>query len=147
MVIVRGCSFPDDLLYDVPNHTWYRPERDGLVRVGMTQVAIALAREVLVFTPKRAGRSFEAQRSIATIESAKWIGVVRAAFDGEVALVNEGLVARPTTANHDCYGDGWLMLVRPANDNWQANLVTGAAIGPAYEAWMEREAYPGCAGS
>jgi len=146
VVAVRGCMFPDNLLYDVPNHTWYSPDKDGLVRVGMTQVAIALAREVLVFTPKRAGRVFEAQRSIATIESAKWVGVVRAAFDGEVAAVNEGLVARPTTANYDCYGEGWLMLVRPAKGDWQAGLVTGAAVGPAYEDWMENEGYPGCGG-
>jgi glycine cleavage system H lipoate-binding protein len=41
-----------------------------------------LAREVLVFTPKRDGRSSEAGRAIATVESAKRIGSVRAAIAG-----------------------------------------------------------------
>lgn len=147
MALVRGCSFPDDLFYDVPNHIWYQPAAGGLIRVGMTPVAIALAREVLVYTPKRVGRDFEKGRSIATIESAKWVGVVRAGFDGVVAVVNEDLINRPTTANSDCYGEGWLMLVRPAGDDWRNGLVTGAAVGAAYEAWMESESYAGCVDS
>ena len=100
---------------------------------------------MLVFTPKRAGSEFEKSRSIATVESAKWIGAVRAAFDGVVVVVNEALIDRPTMANSDCYGEAWMMLVRPASDNWQTSLVTGAAVGPAYEAWMESEGFAGCA--
>lgn len=146
MAVVRGCQFPDDLLYDVPHHTWYREEADGVVRVGMTPVAIALAREVLVFTPRRVGREFERDRSFATIESAKWAGAVRAAFDGAVSVVNETLIARPTIANTDCYGEGWMMLVRPASADWRARLVTGPAVATAYEAWMEEEGFAGCNG-
>jgi glycine cleavage system H protein len=146
VALVRGCRFPDELFYNVRHHTWYKPEGEGLVRTGMTPVGIALAREVLVFTPRRVGMTFEAGRSFATIESAKWIGAVRAAFDGEVAAVNEALKARPMLANSDCYGEGWMMLVRPARDDWRASLVTGAAMADAYEAWMESEAFAGCEG-
>lgn len=146
MAVVRGCRFPDGLYYDVPHHTWYEPAGDGLIRVGMTPVAIALAREVLVFTPKRVGTAFEKGRSLATIESAKWVGAVRAAFDGTVAVVNETLIVRPTLADDDCYGEGWMVLVRAAVDGWQAGLTAGEAVGPAYEAWMEQEAFAGCAG-
>lgn len=144
MAVVRGCKFPNDLLYDVPHHTWYRTETDGVLRVGMTAVGVALAREVLVFTPRRAGTSFEKERSFAIIESAKWVGAVRSAFDGIVVAVNEGLIAHPTIANEDCYGEGWMLRVRPAGSEWEAGLVTGAAIGPAYEAWMESEGFAGC---
>lgn len=147
MALVRGCSFPDELFYDVPHHTWYKPDRDGLLRAGMTPVAIALAREVLVFTPRRVGQEFEKGRSFATIESAKWVGAVRAAFDGSVVTVNETLINRPTIANSDCYGDGWMMLVRPASADWAKSLVTGAAVGPAYEAWMDTEGFAGCGGA
>ncbi len=144
MAVVRGCRFPDDLLYDVPHHTWYLEESGGIVRVGMTTVAIVLAREVLVFTPRRVGQDFQAGRSVATIESAKWVGAVRAAFDGAVVAVNEMLIDRPTIANTDCYGDGWMMRVRPASPGWRSVLVSGAEIAPAYEAWMEREGFAGC---
>ncbi len=144
MALVRGCRFPDELFYDVPHHTWYTPDRDGLLRTGMTPVAIALAREVLVFTPRRAGQEFEKGRSFATIESAKWVGAVRAAFDGSVAAVNETLIRRPTIANSDCYGEGWMMLVRPASAEWCAALVSGTDVAAAYEAWMESEGFAGC---
>ncbi len=50
---------------------------------------------------------------------------------------------RPAAVNEDCYGAGWLLLVQPDADNWKAELVTGDAIAPAYEAWMEGEAWPG----
>lgn len=144
MALVRGCSFPDDLLYDVPHHVWYKPDADGLVRAGMTPVAIALAREVLVFTPKRAGSEFDRGRSFATVESAKWVGAVRAAFDGIVVAVNETLIDRPTLANRDPYGEAWMLIVRPAQDDWRAGLVTGDAVAPAYEAWMDSEGFAGC---
>ena len=144
MPIVRGCNFPDNLLYDVRHHVWYMPAEEGLVRTGMTQVGVALAREVIVFTPKRPENSFEKAKAFATVESAKWVGSVRAAFDGAVEAFNEGAQRNPALINSDCYGAGWLLLVRPASDNWQDGLVTGNAISSQYEAWMESEAWPGC---
>lgn len=144
MALVRGCNFPDELTYDVPRHVWYAPSDNGLVRLGITPVGVALAREVLIFTPKRVGRPFEAGRAVATVESAKWVGSVRASFAGVIETVNEALVARAADVNTDCYGDGWMLLVRPVDPNWRAGLVTGAAIGPAYEAWMEENGFEGC---
>ncbi|MCC6947604.1 MAG: glycine cleavage system protein H [Bradyrhizobiaceae bacterium] len=141
---VRGCEFPDHLFYDVPHHTWYAPVEGGLLRAGMTIIGVALAREVLVFTPKRAGRSFEKGRAFATVESAKWVGSVRAAFDGEVVAVNDDAIRNPALVNDDCYGAGWLLVAKPADDSWRAALVTGDAMAGAYEAWMESEAFAGC---
>ena len=55
MPTVRGCAFPDHLRYDVLNHLWYEPLGDGTARIGMTVVAVALAGEVLAFTPSGSG--------------------------------------------------------------------------------------------
>ena len=145
MATVRGCDFPETLHYDVPRHVWYAPADDGLVRLGITPVGVALAREVLIFTPKRIGRRFGVGNGVAIVESAKWVGSVRAGFAGTVAAVNAALVARAEAVNRDCYGAGWMLLVRPDDDAWQAGLLTGAVVGPAYEAWMEREGFEGCA--
>ncbi len=144
MTIVRGCDFPDGLFYDVATHTWYQPADEGLVRFGITRVGLALAREVLVFTPKRVGHECEKGRSVATMESAKWVGSVRIAFDGTVVAINEALIQRPVIINEDCYGGGWMLLVRPAAASWRDALIPGTALAEAYEAWMEREAFPGC---
>src|SRR5579859_5858816 len=115
MPVVRGCNLPDDILYDVENHTWYRELGDGAVEMGMTTVATALAGQLVAFTPKKVGRSVQAGKSCATIESGKWVGPAKIAFDAEVAEINDALAANPKLANSDPYGAGWLVKVRPAN--------------------------------
>lgn len=145
MTLVRGCNFPDELFYDVSRHVWYLPQADdGLVRLGITPVGVALAREVLIFTPKRIGKTFEAGRAVATVESAKWVGSVRAHFSGRVEAINEALLAQASSVNGDCYGAGWMLLVRPDDADWQVGLVTGAQMAMAYEAWMEDNGFEGC---
>lgn len=146
MPVVRGCNLPDDLLYDVDNNIWYREEADGTVKLGMTAVAVAMAGQLVAFTPKKAGRKVEAGKSCATIESGKWVGPAKIAFNGEVAAVNEALVAKPNTANADPYGTGWLITVKP--ENWGAAkgaLTPGSAVGPKYDAKMQADGFAGCA--
>ncbi len=71
---VRGCNLPDDLLYDVENHTWFTEVGDGTVRMGMTTIATAMAGQLVAFTPKRIGRTVRPGKSCATVESGKWVG-------------------------------------------------------------------------
>ena len=61
---------------------------------------------MLVFTPKRIGKDFEAQRSFAIIECGKWIGAARAAFEGVVVAANAELERRPKLLNDDAFGAG-----------------------------------------
>ena len=74
MTLVEGKDYPEHLYYDLDNQLWYEALDDGTVRAGFTPLAIELAGDVLVFTPKRVGKDFEAQRSFATIECGKWVG-------------------------------------------------------------------------
>ncbi|MHA1554315.1 MAG: glycine cleavage system protein H, partial [Alphaproteobacteria bacterium] len=123
MPTVRGCELPDDLLYDVDNNIWYRDHGDGTVTLGMTSVAAALAGPLVAFTPKKVGRSVKAGKSCATIESGKWVGPAKVAFDAEVLEVNETLVADPKSGDGDPYGAGWLAKVKPENwDGVKADL-------------------------
>src|SRR5512144_2007511 len=127
MPTVRGCQLPDELLYDVENNIWYRENADGTVTLGMTAVAAAMAGQLVAFTPKKAGRSVDAGKSCATIESGKWVGPARSAAAGVVAEVNEALAANPALANEDPYGAGWLIVLKP--QDWtavKATLSTGA---------------------
>src|SRR5262245_51217221 len=97
--------------------------------------------EVLVFTPKRIGRDFETGRSFATVEGGKWIGSARAAFDGIVVGHNEALIRKPELLTEDAYGEGWMVVVRPTDAKWQARLVTGLAIGKAFDEWLAKGLY------
>src|SRR5262245_53817283 len=102
--------------------------------------------DVLVFTPKRLGRDFAKDRSFAVVEGGKWVGSARAAFDGVVVAHNEALMRKPELMNRDPFGAGWMLIVRPTHEDWRAGLVTGAAITPAFEAWLATEAYRGRSG-
>src|SRR5512141_578522 len=135
MAEVRGCQLPDDLLYDVDNHIWFKEMGDGTVKIGMTTVATAMAGQLVAFTPKKVGREVQAGKSCATVESGKWVGPAKSAAGGEVAAVNEELVAKPSLANDDPYGAGWMVILKPVE--WEAakaTLVPGNAVAAPYEA-------------
>lgn len=143
---VRGCHLPDELLYDVESHIWFTEVGDGTVKLGMTTVATAMAGQLVAFTPKKAGRSVQAGKSCATVESGKWVGPAKSAAGGEVVAVNEELVAKPTLANEDPYGAGWMVVIKP--DDWasvKATLVPGTAVAGPYEAKMAADGFAGCA--
>lgn len=141
MATVQGQAFPEHLYYDLANQIWYEPLGDGDIRVGFTPLAIELAGEVLVFTPKRVGKDFEPQRSFATIECGKWVGAARAAFAGIVVAVNEELMKRPRQLNRDAFGEAWMLVVRANEEGWRDGLVTGGAIEEAFAKWLAAETY------
>jgi glycine cleavage system H protein len=146
MPLVRGCNLPDELLYDVDNHIWFKELDDGTVRLGMTTVATAMAGQLVAFTPKKVGRSVEAGKSCATVESGKWVGPAKSAAGGEIVAVNEALVERPALANEDPYGAGWLVVIKPGD--WagvKAALSAGAEVAAKYEAKMAADGFAGCA--
>lgn len=143
---VRGCHLPDDLLYDVDNHIWFREMPDGTVKIGMTTVATAMAGQLVAFTPKKVGREVQAGKSCATVESGKWVGPAKSAAGGEIAAVNEELVANPKLANDDPYDKGWMILLKP--QDWasvKSSLVPGSAVSGPYEAKMAADGFAGCA--
>lgn len=145
MPTVRGCNLPDDLLYDVENHTWFTEVGDGTVRLGMTTIATAMAGQLVAFTPKKVGRAVQAGRSCATVESGKWVGPAKSAAGGEVVAVNEALVANPSMANADPYA-AWMVQLKPENwDSVRATLVPGSVVAGPYEAKMNADGFQGCA--
>lgn len=141
---VRGCHLPDELLYDVENHTWFQEVGDGNVRVGMTAVATALAGQLVSFTPKKVGRSVRAGKSCATVESGKWVGPAKSMAAGEVVEVNEAVVANPSMANDDPYAS-WLVVINPEDwDSVKPSLTPGTDVAGPYEAKMDADGFGGC---
>src|SRR6516225_4728774 len=110
MPIVKGCILPDDLYYDVERQVWYRELADGLVEVGVTSVAVAMARTIVAVTPKRAGRRLAAGNACAVFESGKFVGPAKIAFSAEIVRSNESLIEQPSLADTDTYGAAWLVV-------------------------------------
>ncbi len=139
MPTIRNCNLPDDVYYLVERHVWAR-QVDGLIEIGLTDVAQNLAKGIISVTPKKVGRTLRAEQSVATVESGKWVGPVPSPVAGTLAEVNAAVVAEPGLINSDPYGAGWVARIQPSDwDADSAGLVTGADGIAAYEQFLERE--------
>ena len=137
---VRGCNIPEDLHYWIEKHVWVRREGEGPITVGMTDVAQSVAQALVAVTPKRAGKTLPRGKSLATVESGKWVGPVPAPVGGRIVEVNAVLRSDPQVANRDPYGEGWIVKMDPAD--WEGeggDLRTGDTAIAEYEAFLERE--------
>jgi len=119
MAEVNGCLIPEDLLYHVDPEanafTWVKDNGDGTYLVGLTSIAAAMAGRLVAYTPKKIGKTVRKGKSVATIESGKWVGPVPAPFEGEIVEVNENLKNNPALVNDDPYGEGWVVKLKPVN--------------------------------
>jgi glycine cleavage system H protein len=140
MAQVRGFNIPEDRFYWVEKHTWARPEQDGTVTIGITDVAQNLAKGIINATPKDVGRTVQKGKSAGTLESGKWVGPVTSPVTGEIVAVNEAMKTKPSLINSDPYGEGWFVKVKPAD--WageSASLATGEAGVAAYQKFIEEQ--------
>jgi len=139
MTQVRNCNIPDELYYLVEKHVWMSYDGE-VVTVGMTDVAQHLAKTFLSVTAKAVGKQVKKNRSVATVESSKWVGPVPCPIAGEVVEVNAAVVSTPSLINEDPYGQGWITRLRPTDwDTDSADLVTGAEGVAEYEAFLDAE--------
>jgi glycine cleavage system H protein len=139
MAEVRSCHIPEDLYYLVEKHVWGRREGEEVV-VGLSDVAQHLAKTIISVTVKDAGKPIRKGRSVATVESGKWVGPVPSPVSGTVVAVNEELRSDPALLNRDPYGAGWIARVRC--DDWDADaadLVTGPEAVARYQDFLEAE--------
>eukprot|EP00392_Amoebophrya_sp_AT5.2_P005721 g5731.t1 len=67
-----------------------------------------------------------ANESVAAIEcgDGKAVGEVYTPQECEIAEVNQSLVEEPAIINEDCYGKGWIVKVKLAEDFAQGKLMT-----------------------
>lgn len=140
MAEVKGCNLPEELYYWPEKHVWVRPEDDGTVTIGMTDVAQFLAKSIVSVTPRDVGRKIKKGKSAGTVESGKWVGPVTSPLTGEVVELNEELQTNPKLLNSDPYGEGWFARIQPNDwDGEKDALVTGEAGIEAYRQFLETE--------
>ena len=145
MANVRNCQLPDELFYNIESNVWARKEADGTITVGMTSYACSMVGEVVAYLPQKVGKTIGQNKSVASVESGKWVGPVGAPVSGEIVAINEAVAAKPSTINADPYGKGWIVRLKPLDWDAEAGgLVFGAAIRPAFEAKMNADGFAGC---
>lgn len=143
MATIRGCDLPEDLYYLIEKHVWVRRLEGNLVRLGMTSVAAKLSGGSLTavtVSARKVGQAVPQGKSVATLESSKFVGPVPAPVSGVLVRGNERLASEPNLAASDPYGEGWIAEVEATN--WDAEvsgLATGAEGVAAYGAKLEAD--------
>lgn len=105
-------TIPADLKYSA-EHEWIATtDRDGVVRVGVTDFAQDALGDVVYVEPPEVGRTATAGEVVGEVESTKSVSDVYAPVSGEIVAVNEALEADPGAVNAQPYEGGWLFEVR-----------------------------------
>lgn len=105
--------YPDELRY-TKEHEWARVE-GGRVRVGITQFAAERLSDVVFIELPSPGAALKQLEAFGVIESVKAVSDLYAPISGAVVEVNQSLADRPELVNEDPYGEGWMLLIEPAD--------------------------------
>ena len=122
---------PGNLRY-TDDHEWARPEADGTLTVGITHHAQEALGDVVFVDLPASGKTLAAKGTFGVVESVKTVSDLYAPCAGEVIAVNEALKDRPELVNHDCYGEGWIVKIRPA----AGDALSGLKTADEYDAYL-----------
>jgi glycine cleavage system H protein len=124
MVKVDEFNLPDELYYFEEGRSWAKVEPDSRVRVGLSDIAVKMASDIIYIRLKPKGASVEQGKGFGTMESSKWVGPLKSPVAGTITEINETLVKNPSVVLKDPYGDGWAVIIQPTNlENDLKNLL------------------------
>ena len=117
---------PTELKY-ARSHEWVLSEDEGTVVVGISDHAQAALGDLVFVELPEVGDALNAGDNVAVVESVKAASDVYAPLAGEVVAVNEKLTDAPELVNEDCYGEGWLLRLRVADEAGLDDLLDAEA--------------------
>jgi glycine cleavage system H protein len=143
MATINGCNLPEDVYYLIEKHVWAKQMENGVLRIGMTSVAGKLSGGKLValtVKTKAIGQEMAKGKSVATVESSKFVGPVPVPVSGVVVRGNEKLASDPNIVISDPYGEGWIAEINPSKwDEEKGELLSGPDGVAEYTKKLEAE--------
>ncbi|CAJ1413253.1 unnamed protein product, partial [Effrenium voratum] len=95
--------------YFTKTQEWFQVEDEGVVTVGITQVAQRALGEIVYCRLPEPGTRFKVMDSMATLEALKSVGEVHSPVAGEVLEVNPRLERQPCLVTRQPLTEGWLV--------------------------------------
>jgi glycine cleavage system H protein len=122
---ISHCDFPEGILYDLDNFVWLRIDEDdrSIVTLGITPILITLAGKFTKIKLKQIGTNVEKNKSVGSIESLRYFGMVRCPLEGKIIEINNILSDNPKIVNDFPYDDGWLVKVKFDNSGSNVNSI------------------------
>ena len=118
-------EFPEDLRY-TKEHEWVRLEGTR-ARVGITDFAQDALGDVVYVDLPEVGALVHAGQPLGEVESTKSVSDVYSPISGTIVERNPLVDDRPELVNEQPYGDGWLVVIEPADPDAIGTLLDAAA--------------------
>ena len=115
MVKIEEFDLPEELYYFEEGRTWAKIESDGRVSVGLSDIAVKMASDIIFIRLKPKGATIVQGKGFGTMESSKWVGPLKSPVAGTIEELNESLTKNPASIVEDPYGEGWAVLIKPTN--------------------------------
>ena len=106
-------NIPEDLIY-TKEHAWVRVTEENAI-VGITDFAQSQLGDIIFLELPDIDDKIIAGEPFGEIEAVKTVSELYAPVDGTVIEVNNNLEDFPEKVNQDCYGDGWIIKIKPEN--------------------------------
>jgi glycine cleavage system H protein len=116
---------PEDLYYS-EEHEWVRLD-EQIATVGITDFAQDALGDIVYVELPAVGDRVEAGAVIGELESTKSVSDIFSPLSGEVVARNDALEGGPEVINSDPYGEGWLIKLRPDEDDPSGALLEAEA--------------------
>ena len=106
-------DIPEDLIY-TQEHEWVRVTEENAI-IGITDFAQSQLGDIIFLELPDVDDKIIAGEPFGEIEAVKTVSELYAPVDGTVIEVNNHLENFPEKVNQDCYGDGWIIKIKPEN--------------------------------
>jgi glycine cleavage system H lipoate-binding protein/TusA-related sulfurtransferase len=123
---IDNCKFPSGYLYDTQNFTWAdlnfgnkktEPHSESVtVSVGVMPVLSYIAGKIQKIKLKSEGEIINKGKSLGTIESLSYFGVIRSPLSGKIVEINKDLLYNPKLVNDSPFEYGWIAKIKPFDD-------------------------------
>ena len=120
-------TFPGDCRY-ADSHEYVRPEGERL-RLGLSAFAVDQLGDIVFVELPEVGATVQQGASFGSVESVKAVEDLLAPVGGVVLARNEAVLASPEELQQDPYGEGWLLLLLPADPAQLEGLMDAQAYG------------------
>jgi glycine cleavage system H protein len=120
-------AFPDSFRF-ADSHEYANADGE-LVRVGISAFAVDQLGDIVFVDLPDVGASLAEGTSFGSVESVKAVEDMYAPIAGEVVQRNEAVLASPEELQNDPHGEGWLLVLRPADPSELDSLMTADAYG------------------
>lgn len=119
--------------YDIPEGLRYTSDNEWVLleddhtTLGVTDFAQEQLGDIVYVELPAPGDSISEGEAFGVVESVKAVSDLLAPISGIVLEINEELSTRPELINGSCYGDGWMLRIKPTDPSDINSLLDATA--------------------